>query len=447
MDRNDSNIKKFFSKVLLDNYDFSEKEKVNALKLLEIQRQAMLMFTSCGWFFAELSGLEPVQILKYAAFAMQLAADFTNEDYESQFLDILEDAKSNIPQMGNGRDVYNKLVKPCIVTLKQIASLWALKSIYEDFEEETTLYSYTVKQIDYKKVSKNTDNLVMGHLEIKSIVTNEKSDIIFALIQFAGGDFHCAIKKYNESIDFDKIKEDLIKIYMEEPVTGIIRKLDEQFGTSYFTLKDVFLEERRRILNILMKDTLNKFSNTYQEIYDENKGSIYHLQTLGMKIPDEFKIAAQYNLTKKFNNIIESCGKYFDDDTIEEAKNIIVEAKQIGVKLNKTKSSDIFGKLLTYKMFKLSKNLEIQRVEGVLKLFEQIDELEIDVNISEMQSIYFSKIYSKINELICELNTSETKDEDRKFVYLLLEIGKKLNVDINFYQELLLKCDNTNKQT
>ena len=92
-------------------------------------------------------------------------------------------------------------------------------------------------------------------------------------------------------------------------------------------------------------------------------------------------------------------------------------------------------------MFKLSKSLEIQRVEGLLKLFSQIDELEIDVNISEMQSIYFSKIYSKINELICEINTSETKDADRKLIYLLLEIGKKLNVDINFYKELILKYD------
>ena len=110
----------------------------------------------------------------------------------------------------------------------------------------------------------------------------------------------------------------MIKTDMEEPITSVIRKLDEQFGTSYFTLKDVFLEERRKILNILMKDTLNKFSNTYQEIYDENKGSIYHLQSLGMKIPDEFKIAAQYNLTKKFNNIIQMCGKYFDDESIEE---------------------------------------------------------------------------------------------------------------------------------
>ena len=53
----------------------------------------------------------------------------------------------------------------------------------------------------------------------------------------------------------------------------------------------------------------------------------------------------------------------------------------------------------------------------------------------------FSKIYSKINELICEINTSETKDEDRKLICLLLEIGKKLNVDINFYKDLILKYD------
>ena len=74
----------------------SDFDKVKAMELLEIQRQAMLMYTSCGWFFTELSGIETVQIMKYAARALQLAYRFTDKDIEGKFLEILSEAKSNM---------------------------------------------------------------------------------------------------------------------------------------------------------------------------------------------------------------------------------------------------------------------------------------------------------------------------------------------------------------
>ena len=69
----------------------ANEEKVRAMELLEIQRQAMLMYTSCGWFFSEISGIETTQIMKYAARAMQLAKSFTDENLEEGFLSILCD--------------------------------------------------------------------------------------------------------------------------------------------------------------------------------------------------------------------------------------------------------------------------------------------------------------------------------------------------------------------
>ena len=100
------------------------------------------------------------------------------------------------------------------------------------------------------------------------------------------------------------------------PLTEIIRALDEIFGKEYFTLKDIFIEERRKILQILLKGKLEKFSQTYQMMYDEGKGSIYHLQGLGLKIPDEFKISAGYALSHKFNDLVVHSGGFVDDDLI-----------------------------------------------------------------------------------------------------------------------------------
>ncbi len=71
---------------------------------MEIQRFAQLMYTSCGWFFADISGIETTQIMKYAYRAMELAGEFTKENYEKPILSILLKAKGNIRKLGNGKD-------------------------------------------------------------------------------------------------------------------------------------------------------------------------------------------------------------------------------------------------------------------------------------------------------------------------------------------------------
>jgi alpha-amylase/alpha-mannosidase (GH57 family) len=91
---------------------FSENEKQIAIKLLEMQRHSMLMYTSCGWFFSEISGLETVKILEYAARAMEIVYELTGINVENDFKARLKDAKSNIPKYKTGKGVYEKLVIP-----------------------------------------------------------------------------------------------------------------------------------------------------------------------------------------------------------------------------------------------------------------------------------------------------------------------------------------------
>ena len=91
---------------------------------------------------------------------------------------------------------------------------------------------------------------------------------------------------------------------MLNTLTEIIRTLDETFGREYFTLKDIFIEERKKILQILLKDQLEKFADTYKDMYAQGKGSIYHMQNLGLEIPDEFKISAAYALSQRYNDLL-----------------------------------------------------------------------------------------------------------------------------------------------
>ena len=180
LDRSKTSISNFLKKHQKHKLDKTEVSK--AIKLMEIQRQAMLMYTSCGWFFSEISGLETTQIMKYAARAMQLAGSFSSVDIESGFLQILSRAQSNIHGFGTGKDVYERFIKPSSVSIKQIAALWAISSISTDFEDNSSLYCYNIKKHFYKNTSNGTTSFSVGRIEIESKITLEKSDRFFACL-------------------------------------------------------------------------------------------------------------------------------------------------------------------------------------------------------------------------------------------------------------------------
>ena len=439
LDRNLMNVLKFQNEHFRP--ELSDAQKVKGMELLEIQRQAMLMYTSCGWFFSEISGIETVQIMKYAARAMQLAAKFTKKDFETHFTEILSEARSNITEYGTGRDIFNNFVKPSIVTGKQVASLWAISSLYQDFEDEENVYCYTIKRNDYQKVQKGNSNFVIGNIELQSMVTLQKQNLVFALMQYSGGDFHCAIKEYSDENEYNHLKTELIKTFLLNPLTEIIRALDEYFGKDYFTLKDIFIEERRKILQRLLKGKMQKFAQIYQEMYNEGKSSIYQMQNLGLSIPDEFKIAAEYALSRKFNELIQDSNGFVDPAVLQEASDINLETRTMGIKLDKQPSNAIFSKKILQNINRLAYSFEIQQADVVLELFDYIEKLELEIDISEAQNIYFSKIYHKIGEII-ESSKTSNRTSDKKFVDMLLDIGTKLNINTEFYRTKLAKAGN-----
>lgn len=440
LDRSELTIK-YFQK---ENFtaDLTEDQKVRAMELLEIQRQAMLMYTSCGWFFSEISGIETTQIMKYAARAIQLAQNFSKKDIEKKFLEILDEAKSNFAEFGTGKDIFERFVKPSIVTSKQIASLWAISSLYQDFEDEEDVYCYKIKKHAYKKVQKGTSKLVIGHIEIQSQITLQKSNVMFALVQYSGGDFHCAIKEFSDENEYNNIQKELFRIFMLSPLTEIIRALDEYFGREYYTLKDIFIEERRKILQIMLKGKMQKFAQTYQEMYNDGKSSIYHMQSLGLSIPDEFKISAGYTLSRQFNDLISVSSGFLDNNIIQQAIDINFESKKIGIELDKTTTNKLFSQKVAQNISRLAQGLELQQAEATLDLFDSIEKLELKVDIAEAQNIYFNKIYHEIGEIIDNMNNAKkgSNASDKQFILVLLEIGQKLNINTDFYRTMLDKA-------
>ena len=431
LDRNEMNVKHFLDENTKP--DISYEDKILAMKLLEIQRQAMLMYTSCGWFFADISGIETTQIMKYAARAMQLAVYFTDEDYEKRFVEILANAQSNIKEFGTGKDIYEKFVKPSIVNVKQIVSLWAISSMYEDIEDESTFYSYKFKRLGYKKAFNGKNKFVVGRIEVQSRITLEKYDMVFALLKFSGEDFHCTMKEFSDEADFARIQKELIAIFKDNPITEIIRHMDAEFGYEYYTLKNIFLKKKKKILTMLLKSKTNKFTQLYKEIYDEGKGSIYHYKNLGLDPPNEFKIATSYTLGREFNEYMEKCKDSLNINDIMSAIDINSEAKNIGINLDKRYANSLFTEKITDAVFNVAKSPEVHRLEIALELFKYADLLDINPDITEAQNIYYNKMKELLDEFAEEKSTARD-DYDRKFILLLFDLGVRLNINTDFYK-------------
>src|SRR5207253_2896944 len=132
LNRGPENVASFLGRHAREPLD--DARTITALKLLELQRNGLLMYTSCGWFFDELSGIETVQVIQYAGRAVQLATElFGGLELEQSFLAKLAEAKSNITEHKNGARIYEKFVKPAMADIPRLAAHYAIRSVFEDY--------------------------------------------------------------------------------------------------------------------------------------------------------------------------------------------------------------------------------------------------------------------------------------------------------------------------
>ena len=435
LDRSEENVNKFLKENCISS--FKMKDKTNALKLMEIQRFCMLMYTSCGWFFAEISGIETVQIMKYAARAIQLAGAFTKTNYEEKFTNILAKAKSNIEEYDNGKKIYEKFVKPSVVCIEHIVCHWAISSLYTKLSELDEIYCYKIKKTNYKVVTNGHAQLVMGRIEVTSKITYEKWDMGFAMLKTPDSEFYCSVKECTPDDTPEKMAAAaklLTETFMSNVLLETLKGFEKHYSAKFYSLKDVLLDKRKTILDNVLKSRLTKVADTYEELYEELRTPVEHLAKLGMDIPDAFRVSAKFCLIKNLEELLANIHDFRNEEFLDEIKKIKENSDKFFINLNKSNSRVIIAKKLQSLIDELSQTMDFKVADEIFAIFELIEILGLNIEIKVAQNIYFEKIYSKINLLIEHLETSKSKDKDRQMALMLLEVGKKLNINTDFYR-------------
>ncbi len=433
LDRSPKSYEEFFKHNA--KKQLSATEKVKAIKLMEIQRFTQLMYTSCGWFFADISGIETVQILKYAYRALELASEFAKANYEKTFLSILQKAKSNIIEFGNGKDIYNKWVKPSAVGFDKITAQWAIESSFKEDEliENNEMYCFNIKKQSYKKYKNPTNTLICGRIEVSSNITLEKKDMNFVLLQTQNYDFYCAVKPFSCLDDYNLERKEIAKAFESDNIIDILQSIELYFGSKFYSLADIPMDKRKTVLENLIFKKLERASQTYKELYESLLSPISHLNDLGMDIPEGFRVCAKYTLLSNLDSELSTITSYGDKSKIQKLLKIKKLADKFHIRLTSPKSNEILSSSLINLITKLKKKTTIKDAQELLNFFELIEKLEIETNIKIAQNIFY-EMFCKNFESFIEAHSTDM-NELRKLLLILLDIGNKLGINMDFYKE------------
>lgn len=294
LNRHSENIARFFEQHAVRA--LSEEDQVTTLRLLELQRHAMLMYTSCGWFFDELSGLETVQVIQYAARAIQLAKDLLHKNPEPAFLDVLGRARSNIPEHQEGRYVYEHFVKPAITDREKVAAHYAISSLFEDYPEHARIYAFTVDQEHRQVFTAGNVRLAVGRIKVLFEVTHSSDVLSYGVLHFGDHNVNCGVRYYQGPEEYACLLRDMEQAFSRSDVPEVIRVMDRHFGASNYSLRSLFRDEQRKILAQILNSTHEDLYTTYGHIAQRYTPLVRFLSDLHAPAPKGLSLAIEFVL-------------------------------------------------------------------------------------------------------------------------------------------------------
>jgi alpha-amylase/alpha-mannosidase (GH57 family) len=314
-------------------------ERRRAIQLLEVQRHALLMYTSCGWFFEELSRPEPLQVLRYAARAIQLARHVLGPsrmlvggrtDLETVFLDQLAKAPSNDPQYGDGRGIYAQRVVPRITELPQVGAHFAISSLFLSYQEAERIGAYEVVRQDYQLREAGRSRMAYGRLRVRSTVDLTDTDIEFGVVHLGDHNVACGIRGRGDDGAYRSLALELERHFETADFPEMIRAIDERFGSHLYSLRTLFRDEQQRILDTLLRATIEETENTYRGTYRSRAPLMRFLADVDATIPPPLLRAAEIVLNADLRSA-------FDDGNADPAHvaSLLAEAARFQVPLDR----------------------------------------------------------------------------------------------------------------
>jgi alpha-amylase/alpha-mannosidase (GH57 family) len=326
LDRSPSNVESFLTRHA--TRELSAQDQVQALRLLEMQRHLMLMYTSCGWFFDEPTGPETVQILQYAGRAVQLGESLIGEAREELFLQKLEKLSSNIPGFGNGRDIYERFVRAAMLDLLGVAAHYAISSLFDGYHQRNSIYSYRVDLQEVEVLESGKAKLALGRARLLSRITHGRLSFTFATL-YVGDKLCTGIRASHGGSGFQTFMREASLAFSKSDFAQCLQILDHYFQGATYSLNSLFRDEKQRIVTQIVNSTLGDLDAIYQQVYEQHAPLIRFLAEFQMPLPTILRVSAEFVL----GNAVRRCVAAEDLD-LSRVRKLLASAAQQGITID-----------------------------------------------------------------------------------------------------------------
>lgn len=456
LDRSPANINRFLAHH--QSHRLNAAERVDALRLLEMQRHALLMYTSCGWFFDELSRPEGTQILRYAARALELAGDVAGVQLEKSFVKRLAAAPSNVDFFQSGAEVYRQLVIPAQISLEQVAAHYAMTSLFATYAQEQRVYCYDINQLDYQMQRLGALSLAVGQIQLTSELTREKKILVFAVLHLGGWDFHCCIQPFAGRRTYSSMKEVLFETLKQGSAAQTILAMNRHFGDQSYSLRDLFAEERHRIMRLLSQETLTRLDQLYTQVYRDNYGVLIAFHQDELDVPQELQVAAEIAISHRAMTALQALERETSDfppsnpqlcsSYLAELEAIAAEAAHLRCQLKPPQIKQTLERLILRSLWHLLHSFNPDTAETDIHWIERLltlaDRLHLPLAMDRAQEVYFKGLHRQVLPQLGLWQQIQSEPTKRTYlkpewslahIRLFLKLGQRLAIDVQSWLE------------
>ncbi|HET8667236.1 MAG TPA: DUF3536 domain-containing protein [Terriglobales bacterium] len=419
LDRSSDSLVGFFEKhatrVLTND------EVTIVLKLLEMQRHLMLMYTSCGWFFDELTGIETVQVIFYAGRAIQLARDLFDDSFEEQFLEHLAQAKGNLAEHVDGADIYRKWVKPAMVDLLGVGAHYAISSLFDGYGQQNAIYCYDVNVENYEDREYGRAHLAIGHVRTRSRITLESAEVSFGVLHFGDHNLNAGVRLFQGAESYERMQREISDTFASGDLAATLRQLDRNFEGTAYSLKSLFRDEQRRILGVITEEVLTDAGTSYRHIYELHAPLMRFLSELHMPLPNVLQLTAEFVINASVRQALSE-----GDIAVDRVRGLLDTAARERINLDSTG----FGFLLNKRIQGLTQEFlrdpeDLDRLQQLNSLVHLARSLPFGVDLWKAQNGLYSLLRTLYPEMI-----RRNSDASRYWIEQFTSTAEELNLRV-----------------
>lgn len=420
LNRSTESIDEFMENFAL--HHLSEEEIIRALKYLEMQRNAMLMYTSCGWFFDDISRIETIQNMRYAARCMQLINELDAIDLEEEYIERLEDAPSNVHLYKNGAGVYQVKVKPVILDLLRVGAHYAISALFNG--KEKNVYSYQILEDEIERIENGQLKMAIGYTSVCSEVTLEKEKICFAVLHLGEHNVNGGVKRFENEESYQEMVKEITASFKEANVVEMVRLMDKHFGTNSYSLWYMFKDEQRRVIEKILEPPLAEIDRNFARIYVNNQNIISFLRQSNIPVPRSLSLITEQVINQELKRIFSQ-----ESIDLEKLNGLLQEVERWSINIDQTAFQFKVVEWINRVMEEVRKTpFQVKSLLEITGVLKKMKDFEIELNLWAAQNAFFD-IKQEISPSLKK--NMALKEEDREIWWKpIKELGEMLKIDL-----------------